>query len=125
LTINWLSWIVCTMNLGARLTAWSLVAVTVLAGLLVLGQLWSVHQQTSDWALWPKEIPSRVQFAGRDYDCGPTPVIAHHDLSGMTRQGTTAGGAEILAEPPSGEARVFILVRTAKGTFGCGLLGGP
>lgn len=113
------------MSPGPRLTLLALLAATVLAGLLVLGRLWWVHQQTSDWVLWPKEIPSRVQFAGRDYNCGPTPATARHEVSGMTRQGTTAGGAEILAEPPLGEAKVFILVRTAEGTFGCGLLGGP
>ncbi|GGH89672.1 hypothetical protein ACFFGR_11790 [Arthrobacter liuii] len=100
-------------------------AAIALAGVLAAWRLWSIHQQTSDWVLWPKAIPSKVQFAGREYNCGPTPQPAQRDVIGMTMQGKTAGGAEILAEPSSGEARVFIIVKTADRTVGCGLLGGP
>lgn len=45
--------------------------VVVLAFLSAGSRLISVHQETSDWALWPRVVPSKVQFAGRDYNCGP------------------------------------------------------
>jgi hypothetical protein len=47
--------------------------------------------------LSPKEIPSKVQFAGREYNCGPDPRPADHDTAGLTEQGRTVGWAEILA----------------------------
>jgi hypothetical protein len=102
-----------------------MVSVLVLAGVVAGVRLWSVHQQTSDWVLSPKEVPSKVQFAGREYDCGPDPKPAVHDIAALTSQGRTVGGGEIFAQRPSAEARVFIVVRTGKGAFGCGLMGGP
>ncbi|MDQ0769935.1 hypothetical protein QF031_002684 [Pseudarthrobacter defluvii] len=113
------------MRWGSRSTVSLIVAVLVLAGLLVVWRLWSIHQQTSDWVLWPNEVPSKVQFAGREYNCGPTPEPPHQDVTRLTVQGVTAGGAQILAEAPSNEARVFIVVKTAERTVACGLLGGP
>lgn len=102
-----------------------LAGAVVLAGLLVGVRLWMLHEKTSDWTLWPDEVPSKVQFAGREYNCGPAPAAVAHDVRGLTVQAATLGGAEILAEAPSHEARVFIAVRTAEGTFGCSLMGGP
>lgn len=50
----------------------ALACLVVLLALLSAGsRLISVHQETSDWALWPKAVPSKVQFAGRAYNCGP------------------------------------------------------
>ena len=102
-----------------------IVSALVLAGVLAGVRLWSVHQQTSDWVLSPKEVPSKVQFAGREYDCGPVPKPAEHDTTDLTSQDKTAGGAEIFAQPPFTEARVFIVVRVGESAFGCGLMGGP
>jgi hypothetical protein len=113
------------MSRGTQIALTLIVSVLVLAGVLAGVRLWSVHQQTSDWVLSPKEVPSRVQFADREYNCGPDPRPTDHDLSALTSQGTTAGGGAIFAQQPSAEARVFIVVRTDKGAFGCGLMGGP
>lgn len=113
------------MSRGTRNALSLTVSVLVLAGVIAGVRLWSVHQQTLDWVLSPKEVPSKVQFADREYDCGPDPRPADRDLSALTSQGKTAGGGDILAQPPSAEARVFIVVRTDKGAFGCGLMGGP
>lgn len=100
-------------------------AFLALAGCVLTGRLWGIHEQTSDWVLWPREVPSKVQFAGREYNCGPDPEPARTDVSLLTVQGKTVGGAEILAAPSSDEARVFIVVRTAERNVACGLLGGP
>jgi len=119
------SWIVWSMSRGTRIALSLMVSVLVLAGIFAGVRLWNVHQQTSDWVLSPKEVPSRVQFADREYNCGPNPQPAEHDVSALTSQGRTAGGGEIFAQEPSAEARVFIVVQTGKGAFGCGLMGGP
>jgi hypothetical protein len=66
-----------------------------------------------------------VQFAGREYNCGPDPQPVVDDLSTLTSQGRTAGGGEIFAQEPPAEARVFIVVKTGQGAFGCDLMGGP
>ncbi|UZX05644.1 hypothetical protein F8G81_20985 [Arthrobacter sp. CDRTa11] len=101
------------------------VSALVVAGILAGVRLWHVHLQTSDWTLWPREVPSKVQFADREYNCGPDAKPAQRDLSELTPQGRTAGGAEIYAQPPRAEARVYIVVRTSEGTFPCPLMGGP
>lgn len=113
------------MSRGTRIALSLTVSALVLAGVLIGVRLWNVHLQTSDWVLSPKEVPSKVQFAGREYNCGPDAQPSEHDVTGLTSQGRTAGGAEILAQPPTTEARVFIVVRTGQGTFGCDLMGGP
>ncbi|MDI2036599.1 hypothetical protein [Paenarthrobacter nitroguajacolicus] len=113
------------MSRGTRITLLLLVTGAAVAGTLAGVRLWNVHQQTSDWVWSPKEIPSKVQFAGREYNCGPDPSPTKQDVSALTPQGRTAGGGEILAKEPSTQARVFIVVRTRDGAFGCGLMGGP
>lgn len=113
------------MSRATRIALSLIVSVLVLAGILAGVRLWSVHQQTSDWVLSPKEVPSKVQFADREYDCGPDPQSAEHGVSALTSQGRTAGGGEIFAQQPSAQARSFIVVQTGKGAFGCGLIGGP
>jgi hypothetical protein len=113
------------MSLGKAIALSLIFSSLVLAGVLAGVRLWNVHQQTSDWVLSPKEVPSKVQFADREYNCGPDAKPAEHDMTGLTSQGRTAGGAEIFAQSPSAEARVFIIVRTDQGTFGCDLMGGP
>jgi hypothetical protein len=112
-----------------------------LAGLVVVMALFSagsrlitVHQQTSDWALWPRAVPSKVQFADRDYSCGREAklAVAADDgglgpgdaaLQGLTVRGKTAGGADIYASaaavPP------VIKVLADEGVYGCTLMGGP
>jgi hypothetical protein len=113
------------MSRGTRIALSLLVSGLVIAGVVTGVRLWSVHQQTSDWVLSPKEVSSKVQFAGREYNCGPDPRPAEHDTKELTSQARTAGGAEIFAQPPSTEARVFIVVQTSEKAFGCGLMGGP
>lgn len=113
------------MSRGMRIAFSLVLSALVLAGVLVGTRLWNVHQQTSDWVLSPKEVPSKVQFAGREYNCGPDPRATKRDVSALTSQGRTAGGGEILAQQPSAEAKVFIVVRTSEGAFGCDLMGGP
>jgi hypothetical protein len=113
------------MSRGKPIALSLICASLVLAGVFAGVRLWNVHQQTSDWVFSPKEVPSKVQFADREYNCGPDAKPGEHDMTGLTSQGTTAGGAEIFSQPPSSEARVFIIVRTDQGTFGCDLMGGP
>jgi hypothetical protein len=119
------SWIVCSMSRGKAITLSLTCASLVIAGVVAAVRLWNVHQQTSDWVLSPKEVPSNAQFADREYNCGPDAKPSEHDMTGLTSQGRTAGGAEIFAQPPSSSARVFIIVRTDQGAFGCDLMGGP
>jgi hypothetical protein len=113
------------MSRGTQIALSLILSALMLAVVLAGVRLWNVHQLTSDWVLSSKEVPSKVRFAGREYNCGPDPVPADHDTAGLTAQGRTVGGAEILAQPPSAEARVFIVVRTEGNAFGCGLMGGP
>ena len=102
----------------------SLAVVAIALATTVIGVLlWTVHEQTSDWALWPREVPSRVQFAGRDYNCGPDSRV--DTLDRLTLQGRTAGGGDIYAQPATQSASVFIAVRTNGAVYGCNLLGAP
>ncbi|MFK0003622.1 hypothetical protein [Paenarthrobacter sp. NPDC090522] len=102
-----------------------IVAVVLLVGAFAAIRLWSVHQETSDWVFAPKEVPSKVQFAGREYNCGPDPRPTKYDIGLLSLQGLTARGGVIFAQEPSSSARVFIVVRTSEGAFGCDLMGGP
>jgi hypothetical protein len=90
-------------------------------------QLWNVHQMTSDWVFWPKAIPSKVQFAGRDYQCGPNPVPSTRSLDGLTRQGTTDGGADIFAADPGSRrgTATWIVAKTEDEASTCDLMGSP
>ena len=102
----------------------SLSVVAIALAITIIGvRLWTVHEQTSDWALWPRDVPSRVQFAGRDYNCALDSRV--DTLDGLTLQGRTAGGGHIYAQPPTQSASVFIAVRTNGGVYRCNLLGGP
>lgn len=82
---------------------------------------------TADWTLWPREIPSRIQYSGRDFNCGPDPKPHGWTLEGMTARGKSAGGADIYAaEPAPGESVVtYIAFSTPEGVITCGLSGGP
>lgn len=90
-------------------------------------QLWNVHRTTSDWALWPKMVPSKVQFANRDYQCGPNPAPGTRSLDGLTKQGKTAGGGDIYAARLEGPdlTATWIVVATQTATYTCDLIGGP
>ena len=93
----------------------------------VLGfRMWTVHEQTWDWALWPREVPKKAQFAGRDLYCGdnPEPVAPgeEHFVAGMSVQGKTAGGGEILSHTP--EVGIYIGIKATDGIYGCTLMGG-
>ncbi|ACL42081.1 hypothetical protein Achl_4130 (plasmid) [Pseudarthrobacter chlorophenolicus A6] len=104
-------------------------AVTLAAVLAAVGvRLWNVHLQTSDWTLTPREVPSKVQYDAREFNCGPdAKPRPGRTLDGLTVRGKTAGGADIYAaEPPPGDSVVtFISIRTADGVFVCDLMGGP
>lgn len=113
------------MSRGTRITLTLIVSTLVLVSVVAGVRLWGVHQQTSDWVLWPEEVPSKVQFADREYNCGPDAKPREHDMTGLSAQGRTVGGAEVFAQPPSDDAGVFIVVRTDQGAAGCGLMGGP
>lgn len=110
--------------------AWAASAAVVLLIVLVpIGiRLWTVYLQTSDWTLWPKEVPSKVQYDDREFNCGPdAKPRPGRTLDGLTIRGKTAGGADIYAaEPPPGESVVTSFsIRTAEGVFTCDLMGGP
>jgi hypothetical protein len=102
-------------------------AVIVLVLISAAVQLWNVHRMTSDWTLWPKEVPSKVQFANRDYQCGPNPVPDTRSLEGLAERGKTAGGADIYTAEPGtlGGAVTWVVVKTEAGAYACDLLGGP
>lgn len=110
----------------------SRVASAAVAGLAVvltlLGlRLWQVHEQTWDWTLWPREVPSKVQYAQREFNCEQNPATRERTLEGIEVRGKTAGGADIYADEPAAGLSVvtFIAVKTADGVFMCGLSGGP
>lgn len=102
-----------------------LVIAVLAAGTLAGIRLWTVHQQTSDWTLWPREVPSKVQFASRDYDCGPNAQPGNHTLDGLTLQGHTAGGANIYAQPPESVVGTAITIQANDGVYTCSLMGAP
>ena len=115
------------MKRGKWVAGGVLGAVIVDALVVVVFRVWDVHQMTSDWALWPKEVPSKVQFANRDYQCGTNPMPNTHNLDGVTKQGKTAGGADIYSAAPgtqSGTA-TWIVIKTGQATYTCDLMGGP
>ncbi|MDQ4491650.1 hypothetical protein RBS60_15720 [Sinomonas sp. ASV486] len=108
-----------TTALGAAL------GVVLAIVLLVLGiRLRGVHETTSDWVLWPRAVPSRVQFADRDYECGAHPGAGAGSVEGLVKRGTTSGGGDIYASSSSG-ATTWIVVAADNATYTCGLLGGP
>lgn len=112
------------MKRGIRIAFGAVIAIALIA---VAVQPWSVHQMTSDWTLWPKAVPSKVQFANRDNQCGPNPVPTTRSFDGLTKQGKTAGGADIYAPEPgtqSGTA-TWIVIMTGQATYTCDLMGGP
>lgn len=118
------------MHRPKRRVAWvaSAAAVGLAVVLTLVGlRLWQVHEQTWDWTLWPKEVPSKVQYAERDFHCGQNPAPRERSLEGLEVRGKTAGGADIYAaEPVAGSTVVtFIAIKTADGVFTCGLSGGP
>lgn len=113
----------CNMSRNIRILL-SLVAAAIALAATVIGvRLWAVHEQTSDWGMWPREVPSRVQFAGHDYTCGPDARV--DTVDGLATQGRTAGGGDIYAQRPTLSPSVFITVRTNGGDYRCNLLGEP
>ena len=120
------------MNKGKPVLAWALSAAVAVALVIVLVpagvRLYEVHQQTWDWTLTPKEVPSKVQYDDREFNCGPdAKPRPGRTLDGLTVRGKTAGGADIYAaDPPPGNSVVTsVSILTAQGVFVCGLMGGP
>ncbi|WP_052207420.1 hypothetical protein [Sinomonas humi] len=115
------------MKQGKRIVG-GVVGTVAVIGVTSAGiQLWNVHRMTSDWMLWPKAVPSKVQFADRDYQCGPNPVPNTHSLEGLTKQGRTAGGADIYAADQGAQNSTvtWIVIATGPATYACDLMGGP
>ncbi|GHG54436.1 hypothetical protein GCM10012320_25690 [Sinomonas cellulolyticus] len=115
------------MKRGKRVAGAVLAAVIVVALAVVGIQAWNVHQMTSDWALWPKAVPSKVQFSHRDYQCGSNPTPITRSLEGLAKRGRTAGGADIYAagpDAPSGTV-TWIVIAANRATYTCNLMGGP
>jgi len=117
-------------RLGLALAA----LVAVLALISAGSRLVTVHQQTSDWALWPRAVPSKVQFAGRDYSCRTdAKLVAAADdgalgpgdavLLGLAVRGKTAGGADIYAAADAVPASIRVLA--GDGVYSCTRMGGP
>jgi hypothetical protein len=111
------------MSRNPRILLTLVIAAIAVATTVIGVRLWTVHEQTSDWALWPREVPSKVQFAGRDYTCGP--VARAGTLDGLTLQGHTAGAGDIYARPSASSPSLSIAVRANGGIYICDLLGGP
>ena len=92
------------------------------AGALML----KVHHETWDWRLWPAEVSHKIHFAGRDFNCGEKPRPYEPDESdvtdGMSPQGKTLGGAQILSL--TAEPGIFIGVQATDGLYVCSLMGG-
>lgn len=115
------------MKRGKRISGVVLSAVMVAVVIAIGLRLWDIHQTTSGWTLWPKAVPSKVQFANRDYQCGPNPTPETRSLDGLTKEGSTIGGADIYATaqgPHSGPV-TWVVLKTDKATYTCDLLGGP
>lgn len=110
----------------SKVVAWGVAGLLLLAIAAAGTRMWMVHEQTWDWRLWPREVPERVQFAGRDFYCGEhsKPQLADDEglLNGMNVHGKTAGGAEILSL--TAEAGIYIGVKATDGTHICALMGG-
>lgn len=111
------------MSRKSRVLLTLVVAAMAVAATVIGVRLWTVHEQTSDWALWPRAVPSKVQFAGRDYSCGP--VARAGTVDGLTLQGRTAGAGDIYARPSAPDPSPSIAVRAKGGIYICDLLGGP
>jgi hypothetical protein len=120
------------MNGRKRILARAVSAAAAAVLVIVLApvgiRLWEVHLLTSDWTLTPKEVPSKVQYDDREFNCGPdAKPRPGRTLDGLTVRGKTAGGADIYAaDPPPGNSVVTaISIRTADAIFVCDLMGGP
>jgi len=99
-----------------------LVAFAALAAVLGILQL---HAATADW--WPKAVPTRVQYDGRDFSCldgGRARVVPSSALDGMVPRGRTLGGGVIYA-PPGDRLPLGILVAADGEVRACSLSGGP
>ncbi|MDQ0279421.1 hypothetical protein QO003_003724 [Arthrobacter silviterrae] len=114
----------CPMSRPIRILSFVAIAALMAAAAAVGVRLWTVHQQTSDWALWPAAVPSKVQFSGRVYSCPHPASPENQSLDGLTIQGRTAGGGDIYAHAASLGPGTTIVVRTDRGLFGCVLIGG-
>jgi hypothetical protein len=77
-----------------------------------------VHDATADW--WPSTIPTRVQFTGRNYDCGH--ANAHGSTAHLHKLGHTIGGGTIYAHSAAPDA--FIVVKASDIVRYCPLNGG-
>ena len=89
--------------------------------------MWKIHELTWDWVLTPKKVPTRVQYANRDFICRPDAKPHALSLDGLALRGKTAGGGDIYAtEPSPGESVVVgIAIKTDGGFVTCSLSGGP
>lgn len=95
------------------------IAAFLVAALVISGgiALLKVHEATANW--WPSAIPTRVQYAGRNYTCfGAGPGFT----TGLPARGHTIGGGIIFA--PSVEPDTFIVVSDGKRIVECPLSGG-
>ena len=110
----------------SQVLAWALAGLLLLALAAAGTRMYMVHEQTWDWRLWPREVPERVQFGGRDFNCGehskPQLTADEGLLTGMSVYGKTAGGAEIFSL--SAEPGIHIGVKATDGTHLCALMGG-
>lgn len=110
-------------NVGRWVTA-----AAVLAAFAVLGGvigLYLLHGATADW--WPKAVPTRVQYDGRDFSCldgGRPRVVSSAALTGLLPRGRTIGGGVIYA-PPGDQLPFGILVSADGEVRACSLSGGP
>lgn len=100
----------------------------VLVAFGVLGAVFGVlqlHTATADW--WPKAVPTRAQYDGRDFSCldgGRPRVVPSSALGGMVPRGRTLGGGVIYA-PPGDRLPLGILVAADGEVRACSLSGGP
>lgn len=99
-----------------------LAALALAAGAVGLYQL---HAATAGW--WPKAVPTRVQYDGRDFNCldGGRPVtVPRSALAGQEARGRTIGGGTIYA-PPGDDLPIGIVVVAGGEVRACSLSGGP
>ncbi len=82
-----------------------------------------LHAATADW--WPKAIPTRVQYDGRDFTCGNDPhKLDASQATGLVARGRTIGGGTIYAPARDGRPS-GVVVRDGNRFYWCSLSGGP
>jgi hypothetical protein len=98
----------------------TMLVLTLVTGVLLGIRLDRVHAEGWEWRLRSSAAPPKITYQDRDYSRG----TKQEPVEGVSVQGRTPGGGEILDDPdPATETLIW--VRDGDDTWVYGLMGGP